>query len=1340
MIVGQKHAQVHTGSPDGSGSSGRLGYRRTRTHASLARFCRFACVLLWCVASVVHAAGIDLTDEERQWLRSHPTITVAAYEGGWPPFERYENETLTGLAPAYLDEIARQLGVRVAVRRYPSWEEALKGGCRREVDVLMDVSLVPERTPCLVFTTSYVEAAPVAVGRANRSDLLAPDRLTKARIVVDRGASVERATLAQFPNAQVIAVVDTQQALQAVQNGKADLFIGNPYVARSALATGAWPALAVLAPIDLPADTLHFAVPDDRKPLASAIDKALANITPGQRVAFERKWLGTSSGPIQREGRIPLTNDEQTWLAGMPPPRLGYTRTWEPISFPDEKGHVSGIAGEYVRMMERGLGMRLQKEVPASLEDLLDLMKRGQLDVVPIPAAAPIGPQWKMTDTFARVGTVVITRNGSRMVSGLGDLDGKRIAVVGTGRAAKVKAEAPGATLLLMGNNAEGLKAVQDRQADAYVGDIISSERSLRSGDFTDLRIAAPAGFDDELVFAIRGEYQPLVPLINRMLASLNHEDQQRIRSQWLEVQVSSGVRWRTVAMGAGVAALLLAILTLAWLRTRHEIQNREKTDSLMRDLTRNLPGVIFKMTRDPAGNYALPFIAGNTRALFGMGHDELMADPKETLPSCIYEPDMERMRRAMAHSYEELTPVEMDFRTVSPAPERWVRVSAVARRLPDGLVHWSGYWVDVTAAHRQADALESAKESAESAAAARANFLAAMSHEIRTPMAGITGIIEILSRSEVNEDQRYLLGLVQDYAQALRTILDDVLDISRMEAGRLALEPVDTDLRVLVSNSIELVLDLCRRKNLRCICHIDPSLAGVVVADPTRLRQILLNLLSNAIKFTSSGYVAVSLQVLETTKDAQTWCLAVTDTGIGIGAAEQGRLFQPFTQAEASTSRTYGGSGLGLAICRRLADLMRATLELHSAPGEGTRVALTIATPIARQTAIDVALAGRSVLVRSRDADTAEALTAIVRSFGAKSVADIAQAQLLLSDDPPDTGTQARWVPLVEDSSDAPRSAIVTEPLLPTHVRRACVHALDEATTREPSSMTAKASHAARILVAEDHSTNQLLVQRQLAELGYRCRVASDGEQALAALAEDHFDLLLTDLRMPGMSGFELARAVRARELTLGLPRLPVLALSAGVGAEDEAQCRDAGMDDHLRKPIGLDEMKAQLERWLPPEPAANDATADETLTGTIAALVESAERGEPPQDIALPPLPPVEAIDLAMLTRSFGSRETVCLVAEDLLANLPADLDELRSSDEARDAKRMGRALHRITGALGTFGYRNLAGDLRVASRTAEAGNLLTSEEIALLLRRVDRTLSELGTFVSENRTNVD
>jgi len=1301
-------------------------------------FRRVAFVLLWFIAGLVHATGIELTSEEREWMQRHPTITVAAYDGGWPPFERYENETLTGLAPAYLDEIARQLGLRVAVRRYPSWEEALKGGCRREVDVLMDVSLVPERTPCLVFTTSYVEAAPVAVGRANRSDLLAPDRLTRARIVVDRGASVERATRAQFPNAQVVAVTDTRQALQAVQDGKADLFIGNPYVARSSLATGAWPALAVLAPIDLPADTLHFAVPDDRKPLASAIDKALANITPAQRLTFERKWLGTSSGPIQREGRIPLTNDEQTWLAGMRPPRLGYTRTWEPISFPDEKGHISGIAGEYVRMMERGLGVRLQKEVPASLEDLLDLMKRGQLDVVPIPAAAPMGPQWKTTDTFARVGNVVITRNGSRMVSGLGDLDGKRIAVVGTGRAAKVKAEAPGATLLLMGNNAEGLKAVQDRQVDAYVGDIISSERSLRSGDFPDLRIAAPAGFDDELVFAIRGEYQPLVPLINRMLASLNHDDQQRIRSQWLEVQVSSGVKWRTVAMGAGIAALLLAILTWAWLRTRREIRHREKTDNLMRDLTRNLPGVIFKITRDPAGNYALPFVAGNTRALFGLDHHELVANPTKALPACIHEADMAVMRLAMARSFEELTPVEMDFRTVAPAPEHWIRVSAAARRLDDGLVHWSGYWVDVTAAHRQADALEAAKESAESAAALRANFLAAMSHEIRTPMAGITGIIEILSRSDVNEDQRYLLGLVEDYAQALRTILDDVLDISRMEANRLSLETVDTDLRVLVSNSIELVLDLSRRKKLRCVCHIDPELAGVVIADPTRLRQILLNLLSNAIKFTSSGYVAVSVQVLETTRDAQSWCLTVTDSGIGIAASEQGKLFQPFTQAEASTSRTYGGSGLGLAICRRLADLMRATLELHSAPGEGTRVSLTLTTPIARQTAIDAALAGRTALVRCRDPDTAEALEAILHSFGAKPVADIALAQLLLADEPLDAA-QARWVPLVEDSSDAPRSAIVVEPLLPTHVRRACLHALDETTTRETSSMAPKASHVARILVAEDHSTNQLLVQRQLAELGYRCRVASDGMQALAALKEDHYDLLITDLRMPGMSGFELARAVRAREVAQDLPRIPILALSAGVAAEDEAQCRDAGMDGHLRKPIGLEEMKAQLERWLPPEPAANDATADDTLAGAIAALVESAQRGEPSLENASPPLPPIEPLDLAMLTRSFGSRETVCLVAEDLLANLPADLQELRSADEARDAHRMGRALHRITGALGTFGYRGLAGDLRTASRTAEGGSLVPSEEIEMLLSRVERTLSDLGTFVNENRTNV-
>jgi len=1295
-------------------------------------FQRVACLLLLLVANLAHAASMELTGDESEWLRTHPTITVATYDGGWPPFERYDNETLSGLGPAYLHDVARQLGVRVTVRRYPSWDEAFEAGCRREVDVLMNVSLVPERTPCLVFTSSYAESTPVAVGLASRADLLAPDRLASAHIVVDRGAAVERATRAQYPSARITAITDTKQAFDAIAKGDADVFFGNPHLARTALATGAWPALAVLAPIDLPPDTLHFAVPDDRKPLASAIDKALSRITPQQRVAYERKWLGTS--PLApRTGRVPLTRDEELWLSRMPPPRIGYARDWEPISFTGADGRINGIAAEYLRMMQGRLGIDMGRESSGYIEDLRGLMRRGDVDLVPMPASAPVGPEWVRTSAFTRSSVVIVMRASSHAISGLDDLAGKRITIVGPARAARVKAAVPTAVILPVTSIPAGLRAVERGEADAYVGDMMSADRPLRRGEYPTLRLAAPAGFDEDLVFGVRGQYAPLVPLINRMLDALSAEERQRIRSGWLEVQVSSGVKWRTVAIGAGLATLLVAVLAFAWLRTRTEIRRREKTDSLMRDLTRNLPGVIFKITRDPQGRYALPFVAGNTRALFGLDHDQLVSGPQPGIAGCIDEHDRERLHLAFEESTRDLTPIEMDFRTMSPAPERWVRVSAVARRLDDSLVHWSGYWVDVTAAHRQSQALEAAKEAAETAAAGRANFLAAMSHEIRTPMAGITGIIEILSRSDASDDQKYLLGLVQDYAQALRTILDDVLDLSRIEAGRLDLEPVETDLRVLVSNSVELVLDLCRRKDLRCICHIDPSLAGRVLADPTRIRQILLNLLSNAIKFTSAGYVAVSVQVLDTADGTQTLSVAVTDTGIGIAPEEQGKLFRAFTQAETSTSRTYGGSGLGLAICRRLAELMQAQLELESARGVGTRVSLTLTMPIVRSDARDPALTGRTIAVRACDRDVGEALKEIVCSFGAHVVEDDTHAQLLLTDEPSGGAPHAHLVALVDDGPDAPRNAIVTEPLLPTHVRLACIAALGNASTRERVSVP-KTTRAGRILVAEDHSTNQLLMQRQLAELGLRSRVVSSGEQALAALATEHFDLLITDLQMPGMNGFELARAIRAGEAAEARPALPILALSAGVMSEDEVRCRDAGMNGHLRKPIGLDELMRQLERWLPDEIARSEQAATRPEESDEAMPPTSMQQPAPPLE------PPLEPLDLAMLTRSFGSQETVCLVAEDLLANLPSDLDDLRRSHDERDAERMGRALHRITGALGTFGYRNLAADLRTATRIAEAGTLVPSDELTRLLRRVDGTLSELGDFVTKNRADVD
>ena len=268
-----------------------------------------------------------------------------------------------------------------------------------------------------------------------------------------------------------------------------------------------------------------------------------------------------------------------------------------------------------------------------------------------------------------------------------------------------------------------------------------------------------------------------------------------------------------------------------------------------------------------------------------------------------------------------------------------WVRTEAgQPRRLPDGTLEWSGYWLDIDAAHAQEQALHDAKARAESAAAAKAAFLASMSHEIRTPMAGVLGLIELLARTTVNREQAHMLRLADDSAKAMLQILDDILDYSRIEAGRLAIASQPFDPRALVDSVAGLFTARAREKHIRLHVVQESRVAGGLLGDAIRIRQVLSNLVSNAIKFTDQGHVALTLSVVEETDGVQRIRFTIADTGIGIDRDDLAQLFHPFVQAERSEARRFGGTGLGLAISHRIASLWMASCIWRASPASAPK------------------------------------------------------------------------------------------------------------------------------------------------------------------------------------------------------------------------------------------------------------------------------------------------------------------------------------------------------------------------------------------------------------------
>lgn len=390
-------------------------------------------------------------------------------------------------------------------------------------------------------------------------------------------------------------------------------------------------------------------------------------------------------------------------------------------------------------------------------------------------------------------------------------------------------------------------------------------------------------------------------------------------------------------------------------------------------------------------------------------------------------------------------------------------------------------------------------KAAAEEANAAKSHFLALMSHEIRTPMSGIAGMAELLLETRLDEDQRKYAGHVSAGVDDLMHILNDILDLSKVEAGQMAIEANWFNPRALVADVIALHQAQAARKGVVIRAEIDPALAPLSCSDRARIAQVLGNLVSNAVKFTAAGQVTVSLApALEDGRP----CLdfAVQDSGIGITPQQRERLFLPFSQGDQGISGVYGGTGLGLSICKHLVGLMGGTIDCSSMPGAGARFTFRI-------------------------------VCVSVLAPGAMPGAD-----------------------------PAPRAAPANPPL----------------------SCPAPADAPARILLVDDTDMNRQLVSLQLRRHGHRIDIAENGELALAALAREHYDLVLMDCMMPVMDGYQACRAMREKEARLALPRTPVIALTAGATDDDRLQCEQAGMDDYLSKPFSAAQLNAVVNRWL--------------------------------------------------------------------------------------------------------------------------------------------------------------
>jgi PAS domain S-box-containing protein len=566
-----------------------------------------------------------------------------------------------------------------------------------------------------------------------------------------------------------------------------------------------------------------------------------------------------------------------------------------------------------------------------------------------------------------------------------------------------------------------------------------------------------------------------------------------------------------------------------------------------------------------------------------------------------------------------------------------WVPALVAVSATGDGEDETPGLLVvaaDLSALKHLERALRASEARAQDASRAKSSFLAAMSHEIRTPMIGVTGMVEVLSHSRLDPEQRRALEVIQQSSQSLLRIIGDILDFSKIEAGRLELSPEAVDLSALLRTTVAGFLGAAASRGVQMSCHIDAAIAPAHYADALRLRQILGNFLSNAVKFTERGMIQAALEY-EGPADTDAagrardrLCLRVTDTGIGVSAEQQRHLFEPFQQAESDTTRRYGGTGLGLAICRRLATLMDGAISMDSEPGVGTTMRLRVALPRA----------------------AADALAA------------------------------------------AEAAAPASETLIP--------RALPDLATAE--------RERSLILLIDDHPTNRLVIARQLALAGYACEAVDGGEEGLRRWRSGRYALVLSDVHMPGLDGYGLARAIRAEEARSDeAARTPIVALTASALKGEAEACLAAGMDDCLIKPVAVARLAATLRRWLPHTAAVGDSAPS--------ALEEGHDR--------------VRVLDVGVLQHLLDDvGGDAAQVLADFIGASEQDLHGLQTARNESDLSAVQRHAHRIKGAALLVGAQELAEAAQALEQAAQAQDwalvlpLLSDVETALeRVRRV-------------------
>ena len=741
--------------------------------------------------------------------------------------------------------------------------------------------------------------------------------------------------------------------------------------------------------------------------------------------------------------------------------------------------------------------------------------------------------------------------------------------------------------------------------------------------------------------------------------------------------------------------------------------------------ITDSVPGVVYQAVIGPEGDLSFRFISDGVSELFGVDRQAAIKDADLIMKAVLPE-DMEALRHSIRSSGLKLQPWSQEFRIrMQDGSIKWIHGESVPRQAEDGKLIWNGYWIDMTERKEMEEDLSMAKEAADIASQAKSHFLANMSHEIRTPMNAIIGLSHLALKTELNEKQTDYLVKISSSAQALLGIINDILDYSKIEAGKLDMEAIPFELPGVLDNLSSMIALKTSDKGLEFLIDVESGLPDTLIGDPLRLGQVLLNLTNNAVKFTEHGEITLSIRSQEESDDSITLLFSIQDTGIGLSVEQKERLFESFSQADGSTTRHYGGTGLGLAICKRLVAMMGGEIDVKSKPGEGSnfyftavfgripekpetklrtvpnlqdiRVLIVDDNPTSRDILRRYAesfgmipgeaASGEEAIHELRVTESGNAYRMVLMDWKMDGMNGIETARRIKADTNLTVQPAIVMVSaygreeLMQQSQDLGLDGYLIKPVNPSMLFDTIMHVFEEhkdskepavRPDMEPDTPLSKA----HILLVEDNPINQQVAQELLESAGLILKIAGNGQEAVDLVRKENFDGVFMDLQMPVMDGFEATRTIRE---DLRKPDLPIIAMTANAMSGDRDRCLTAGMNDYVCKPIDPDELFNIIRKWF-----STTATGEQRSAPSSRGVTDS------PSSAELEDLPGFDTT--AGLRRLQGNRKLYMQLIRDFASNYEDVGGRIGVAIGAHDWEEAHSLIHNLKGLAGNLSATTL------------------------------------------------